>query len=139
LLGIVSCLPMSFSPFPLPLGGLLSKSGESSDGNLFDFLAGLAPRNPSPAPPASSTGGVPVRILGRSIVGQPQASVFDAAAPLAPSEDTNFSGGLLGRLAALTGLDPQNSTQPAPPPLDDALRSFYRDDPVQPWFVQRQR
>ena len=27
----------------------------------------------------------------------------------------------------------------APPPLDDDLRGFYRDDPVQPWFVQRQR
>jgi len=83
-----------------------------------------------------------VRILGRSIAGQPQASVFDTGAPAAPlarSEDANFSGGLLGRLAALAGLDPQNPEQPAPPPLDDELRSFYRDDPVQPWFVQRQR
>ena len=40
------------------------------------------------------------------------------AVPLAPSDDPNFSGGLLGRLAALAGIDPQNPNQPAPP-LDD--------------------
>jgi hypothetical protein len=33
----------------------------------------------------------------------------------------------------------QDPTQLAPPPLDDQLRGFYRDDPMQPWFVQRQR
>ena len=38
--------------------------------------------------------------------------------PLAPSDDPNFSGGLLGRFAALAGIDPQNPNQPAPP-LDD--------------------
>jgi hypothetical protein len=142
LLGIVSGMPMSFSPSPLSLGGLLDKPGESGDGSFLDFLAGLAPRNSPPAPPAPSAGGMPVRILGRSIAGQPQASVFDTgvpAAPLAPSEDANFSDGLLGRLAALAGLDPQNPTQPAPPPLDDQLRGFYRDDPAQPWFAQLRR
>jgi len=41
------------------------------------------------------------------------------AAPLAPSDDPSFSGGLLGGLAALAGIDPQNPSQPAPPPLDD--------------------
>jgi len=60
-------------------------------------------------------------------------------APLAPSENANFSGGLLGRLTALAGLDPQDPTRLAPPPLDDQLRGFYRDDPVQPWFAQLQR
>jgi hypothetical protein len=142
LIGIVSGKPMSFSRFPLPLGGLSDNSDRSSGGNLFDFLASVAPRNPSPAPPPTSAGGMPVRILGRSIAGQPQASVFDTgapAAPLSPSEDANFSGGLLGRLAALTGLDPQNPTQPAPPPLDDQLRGFSRDDPAWPWFAQLQR
>jgi hypothetical protein len=141
-LGIFSGKPMSFSRFPLPLGGLSDNSDRSGGGNLFDFLASLAPRNPSPAPPPTSAGGMPVRILGRSIAGQPQASALDAAAPfapLAPSEDANFSGGLLGRLTALAGLDSQNPTQPAPPPLDDQLRGFSRDDPAQPWFAQLQR
>jgi hypothetical protein len=59
--------------------------------------------------------------------------------PFVPSDDPNFSGGLLGRLVALVGIDPQDPTQPAPQPLDDQLRGFYRDDPAQPWFVQRQR
>jgi hypothetical protein len=142
LLGIASGKPMSFSPFALPLGGLSGNSDRPGDGNLFDFLAGLAPRNPSGAPPAPGAGGTPVRILGRSIVGQPQTSAFDPVAPfapLSPSDDANFSGGLLGRLAAMAGLDPQNAAQPAPPPLDDRLSGYYRDDPVQPWFAQLQR
>jgi hypothetical protein len=136
-LGIVSGKPMSFSPFPLPLGGLLDKPGESGDGNLFDFLVGLASRSQPPAPSQPSAAGMPVRTLGR-IVNQPQASAFNAAAPLSPSEDANFSDGLLGRLTALAGLDPQNPAQPAPP-LDDQLRGFYRDHPVQAWFAQLQR
>jgi hypothetical protein len=37
---------------------------------------------------------------------------------LALSDDPNFSGGLLGRLTARAGIDPQNPNQPAPP-LDD--------------------
>jgi hypothetical protein len=40
------------------------------------------------------------------------------AAPLAPSDDPDFSGGgLLGRLAAFAGIDPPNPNQPVP--LDD--------------------
>lgn len=133
-LGIFSGKPMSLSPFPLPLGGLPDKSGESGNGNLFDFLAGLASGSRPPAQSQPRAAGMPVRTLGR-IVDRPQASAFDAAAPfapLSPSDDANFSGGLLGRLTALAGLDPQNLKQPAPPPLDDQLRGFYRDDPVQP-------
>jgi hypothetical protein len=53
--------------------------------------------------------------------------------------DTNFSGGLPGRLAALAGIDPQDPSQLVPPPLDEQLRGFYRDDPIRPWFVQRRR
>jgi hypothetical protein len=133
---------MSFSPFALPLGGLSDNSDRSGEGNFLDFLAGLARPSPSPTPPPTSAGGIPVRVLRRSIAGQPQASAFDAAAPfapLSPSDDAIFSGGLLGRLAAMAGLDPQNAAQPAPLPLDDQLRGFYRDDPVQPWFAQPQR
>jgi hypothetical protein len=61
------------------------------------------------------------------------------AAPLVPSDDANFSGGLLGRLMAMAGIDPLNPNQLAPPPPDDELRAFYRDDPAQPWTLQRRR
>jgi hypothetical protein len=141
LLGIVSGKPMSLSPFPLPLGGLSDNSDRPGDGNFFDFLTGQASRSRPPAPLQPPAAGMPVRTLDR-IVDQPQVSAFDAAAPgapLAPSEDTNFSGGLLGRLTALAGLDPQNLMQPASPPPDDQLGGFYRDDPVQPWFARLQR
>jgi hypothetical protein len=73
---------------------------------------------------------------------QSQASAANAgmpAATLAPSDDSNFSGGLLGRLAALMGVDPQNPDQLAPLPQDDELRAFYRDNPAQPWTLQRWR
>jgi len=80
-LGIFSGEPMSFVPFPLPLGGLSDNSDRPGGGNLFDFLAGLAPRNPSPTPPPTSVGGIPVRALRRSTAGQPQDSVFDTGAP----------------------------------------------------------
>jgi len=59
------------------------------------------------------------------------------AAPLVPAGDSNLSGGLPGRLAALMGIDPLNPDQFAPPPQDDELRGYYRDDPTQPWFVRR--
>jgi hypothetical protein len=36
---------------------------------------------------------------------------------LASSDDPNFSGGLLGRLAVFAGIDPPNPNQPVP--LDD--------------------
>jgi hypothetical protein len=70
-----------------------------------------------------------------------QASAMDAgvpAAPLAPPDDSNFSGGLLGRIAALMGVDPQNPDRLAPP-QDDELRAFYRDYPAQPWNLPRLR
>jgi hypothetical protein len=47
--------------------------------------------------------------------------------------------GLLGRLAALMGVGPQNPDQLAPPPQDDELRAFYRDNPAQQWTLQRFR
>lgn len=73
---------------------------------------------------------------------QSQASVMDASAPatlLAPSDASNFSGGLLGRMAALMGVDQQNPDQLAPLSQDDELRAFYRDNPAQPWTLQRWR
>lgn len=47
--------------------------------------------------------------------GPSQASAIDASAPgatLVPSDDSSLSGGLLGRMAALMGVDPQNPDQP---------------------------
>ena len=72
--------------------------------------------------------------------GPSQASTYDTgtpAAPLVPAADANLSGGLLGRFAALMGVDPSNPDQFAPPPQDDELRGYYRDDPTQPWFARR--
>jgi hypothetical protein len=72
--------------------------------------------------------------------GLPQVSTFDTgapAAPLVPAGDENLSGGLLGRFAASMGIDPLNPDRFAPPPQDDELRGYYRDDPAQPWFVRR--
>jgi hypothetical protein len=141
-LGIFSGKPMLPSPIPLSVWGLPDNSDASGNGDWFNFLAGIASWNPTPpAPPPQTAGSKPAPYLGRRIVDQSQASVSDTGAPavpLGPSDDPNFSGGLLGRLVALMGIDPQNPTQPVPPP-DDGLRGFYRDDPVQPWFVQGQR
>jgi hypothetical protein len=65
-------------------------------------------------------------------------SAMSAGAPVAPpSDDSNFSGGLLRRFAALMGVDPQNPDQLAPPP--DEQRALYRDNPAQPWTLQRWR
>jgi len=142
-LGIVSGKPMSPWSLPPSVVGQPGNSGAFGRGDWFDFLAripaqGQAPRAPAPQP----TGSKPVRMLSRNIVGQLSPPVTDTSAPappLAPSDDSNFSGGLLGRLVALAGIDPQNPTQPAPSPLDDQLRGFYRDDPRQPWLVWQQR
>ena len=59
--------------------------------------------------------------------GQPQAPAFDAgapAAPLVPSDDSNFSGGLVGRLTALMRQYPD--IYGPPPQEDDELPSYYR-------------
>jgi hypothetical protein len=126
----------NWSSFPVGIAPLPPSDRPASFGDRFSFPAD----GPAPAPQPS--GSETVRILSRSIVGQPQAPVIDTSAPapsLAPSDENGFSGGLPGRLIALGGIDPQNPTQPAPSPLDDQLRGFYRDDPLQPCLVRRQR
>ena len=113
----------------------------AANGDFFDFLAGLASWNPMPSTPPQTAGNKPVPYLSQGTVNQLRGSVFDAGAPavpFVPSDDPRFSGGLPGRIAVVTGIDPQNSTQPTPP-LDEQLRGFYRHDPEQPWFVRRQR
>jgi hypothetical protein len=138
-LGIFSGEPMPSWTNPLPLADLFGNSKASGSGDWFNFLASIASQNPTQPEPAAQTAGKPERSLGRRIAGQSPAPALDpvgSAASLAPSDDQNFSGGLLGRLVALAG---QNPAQLAPQPLDDQLRGFYRDDPVQPWLVRRPR
>jgi hypothetical protein len=112
-----------------------------------DGIAGAFGNAPSPMLQPQNSGG-PLSLMDaylqyrkRLDANQSRASAIDAnapAAPFVPSDDSNFSGGLLGRMAALMGVDPQNPNQFALPPLADGLREFYRNDPMQR-FVQRQR
>jgi hypothetical protein len=118
-LGIFTGKPIAQWIIPAPLGGLDYSASGNGFGNWFSALAG-----------ASGDGE------------KPQASAIDGGlrvAPDASSDNPNFLGGLPGRIAALAGIDPQNPNQFALPPLDDELRAFYRDDPVQPWTLQWRR
>jgi hypothetical protein len=124
-LGIFSGKPMSEGLLPPPVWGLPDHSNASGDGDWFNFLAGIASRNSAQPPLDEGTQGISsskrVPRLTR-VNGNNSAPAFDSgasAAPLAPSVDPNFSGGLLGRLAALAGIDPN---QPAPPLPDDDLK-----------------
>jgi hypothetical protein len=139
--GIFSGTPMLPSPLPPSIFGLPDNSDASGNGDFLNFLTGIASWNPTPPAPQTA-GNKEAPYLSRGIVNQSQGSVFDAGAPALPpdpSDGPNFSVGLLGRLVAMAGIAPQNPTQPAPPPLDDQLLGFYRDDPVQPWTLQRRR
>jgi hypothetical protein len=72
----------------------------------------------------------------------PPAPAFEPRVPAARfalPDTQNSSSGLADWIAALAGIDPQNPNRPAPPAQDDALRGFYRDDLVQPWFVRGRR
>jgi hypothetical protein len=116
-LGIFSGKPMPRRPTPPPIFDTRNNSNAASDQNRFTTLGDLRDG------------------------GKPQASVIGAGAPaatLVPSDDSSFAGGLLGRMAALLGVDPQNPDQLAPPPEDDGLRAFYRD-PAQQRTLQRLR
>jgi len=100
-LGIFSGKPMPPWRTPLPLGGLLDNSHASGndDRNWFTTLGGL------------SWDGSKSR-----------APVIDAGVPASPIDSADnpiFSGGLLGRFAALAGIDPQNPNQLALSPPDD--------------------
>jgi hypothetical protein len=122
-LGIFTGKPMPEWTTPVPLGGLLGNSKASGDSDWFNLLAGLVSRNSTPPePPQQTADSMPERRLGRRILNQSPVPAYDpgaAAAPLAPSDDPNYSGGVLSRLVALAGIDPQNSNQPAPPSPDD--------------------
>jgi hypothetical protein len=99
--GAFSGKPMPLWTSPLPLGGLLDNSNApgNDDRNWFTTLGGL--------------------LWDGS---KSRAPVIDAsvpASPIASTDHPNFSGGLLGRLAALAGIDPQNPNQLARSPPDD--------------------
>jgi hypothetical protein len=76
--------------FVLP--GRLNSSDRPTD--WAATLAGLGPLSPMRAVPAPQAGG----------------------ASLAPSDSSSPMGGLAGRIAALSGIDPDNPDQPVPPP-----------------------
>jgi hypothetical protein len=85
---------------------------------------------------------MPVRSLSRVSGNSPSASVFDPGAPTAQfalPDSLNSSSSHATWIAAMAGIDPQNLAQATPSPQADQLSGFYRDDPLQPWFVQRQR
>jgi hypothetical protein len=89
-----------------PLGGLLNNTDASGNNDWFNLMAGLVSQHPTPPGPSPQTS-VPERRLGRRIVNLSPASVFDTGAPgvpFVPSEAPDFSGGLLGRFAALAGI-----------------------------------
>jgi hypothetical protein len=101
---------MSLSPFQLPLGGLSDNSSASGNNDWFNLMAGLVSQNPAPPAPPLQTDSMPERWLGRRVVTPSPASVFDRGAPAVPfvlSDAPDFSGGLLGKFAALAGTDPQ--------------------------------
>lgn len=108
---------------PLPLGGLLNNSNLSGNDDWFKGLAGLVLQNSAwPDPPQQTAGSMPERRLGRRTYSLSPPSVFDTGAPAVPfvsSDDAHYPGGLPGRFAALTGLDPQNPDQLASLPLGD--------------------
>jgi hypothetical protein len=113
---------------PPPLGGQLNNSNASGDSDWLKLLAGLASRNSTqPEPPQQTADSIPERRLVRKILNQSPAPAYDpgaAAAPLAPSVDANYSGGLLGMYAALAGTDPQGQNQPAPPDDEQELANI---------------
>ena len=119
-LGIFSGKPMPQWTTPVPLGGLLENSNTSGDSDWFNLLAGLVSRNSTqPEQPQQTASSKPERRLGRRVINQSPAPAYDPgapAAPLAQSDDANYSGGLLDRFAALAGIDPN---QPALPSPDD--------------------
>ena len=103
-----------------------------SPASAFEPSAPAVPSNPSSIAQAPDDGG-PLTLMEayqqyrkRLDASQPQAPAFDtstAVAPPPPSDDSNFSGGLVGRLTALMRQYPE--MYGPPPQEDDELPSYY--------------
>jgi hypothetical protein len=115
-LGIFTGKPMPLWTAPSPLGELLKNSNVVGNGDWFTALAGFALRNSTqPEPPQQTAGSMPERRLGRSTYSVSRASDTGALAAPSISSDADFPDGLLGRFAALAGIDPK----PEPSQSDD--------------------
>jgi hypothetical protein len=101
--------------------------------------------------PALSPPGMPTSVTGKPTVpfveqqrqvpsgaGNFQAAAPAAGSPAPGSGTPGPSGGdIASWVASLAGVSPQDPAQPASPPLDRDLQSFYRDDPA--WLLQIRR
>jgi hypothetical protein len=117
-LGIFTGKPMPSWTTPPPLGGLLNNSSASGNNDGFNFPTGLVFRNSTPAEPPLQADSIPERRLARRTYSVSSAPAYDpgaAVAPLVPSDDANYWGGVLGRFAGKPGFDPQSQNPPAPP------------------------
>jgi hypothetical protein len=117
-LGIFTGKPMPSWTVPPPLGGLRNNSSAAGNNDGFNLLARLVSRSSTPLEPPPQTGdSIPERRLARATRSTSPAPAYDpiAAAPLVPSDDANYTGGLLGMFAGKPGIDPQDPNQPAPP------------------------
>jgi len=122
--------------------GLLPSATDSTPRFLKNYLEYLDQINGRVAPPpADRAPGISndkpvVPRLSRGYGNNSSALIAEPTAPTTPfvlGGSPNSSGGLARWIAALAGVDPQNPTQLASPPLDNGLR----DDPA--WFLQLRR
>ena len=110
-------------------------------------MAGVDPQNPTQAAPSPRFGGASGISNNKSVprLSRRYDNNSSAPEPSAPAArfvlpgPPNSSGGLADWIAGLAGVNPQNPTQPASPPQDRELHDFYRDEPLQPWTLQRRR
>jgi hypothetical protein len=106
----------------VPPNAVVFSDDRASFGDRFgnwSASADDARSSPAPEPRTFQGSALPdimeyVQYLNQVNGNHPQVPIFDPGVPVAPfdaSDPTPFSGGLLGRLAAISGIDPQN---PAP-------------------------
>jgi hypothetical protein len=114
LAGLGPLHPMQAEPLPQRRNAFVS-------GN--DALSGAAGGGSSSSRPGQSQGPTAPTLLGyiqhlnQLSSNEPQAPIFERGAPgasLAPSVSPSRMGGLAGRIAALSGIDPDNPDAPPP-------------------------
>ncbi|MBR1120084.1 hypothetical protein JQ628_01060 [Bradyrhizobium lablabi] len=100
-------------------------------------LSASHPMSPQAEAESGGFGGRPPRVLSGRFVGQPPASwTGQDRAEDAPriSDNMKYTGGLLGRINALAGDDPQGQAPFELSPYDEAWHGAFRS--TQPWFVR---